>query len=219
MTANVNPPSNVGRRGRRSAHAFRAITHACLLLVMGSAVASDAICPPLESPAPAMPFWDQDTAYELDVKKLPSGKLSLSVVGDVVVIDEAQFATIVRAVDRASSNVGELVIDAREVRIAAPLSFDSALVRILAHTVVFERRGAIALTSRPSGASDGLEVSALRIDLTQASRVPIQVAVEAGSGGRRVVVRTEELLLGDRQRPGVAEAMLPEVIIRIARRL
>ena len=129
------------------------------------------------------------------------------------------FATIVRAVDRASLNVGELVIDAREVRIAAPLSFDSALVRILAHTVVFERRGAIALTSRPSGASDGLEVSALRIDLTQASRVPIQVAVEAGSGGRRVVVRTEELLLGDRQRPGVAEAMLPEVIIRIARRL
>ena len=115
--------------------------------------------------------------------------------------------------------IRDRVIDAREVRIAAPLSFDSALVRILEHTVVFERRGAIALTSRPSGASDGLEVSALRIDLTQASRVPIQVAVEAGSGGRRVVVRTEELLLGDRQRPGVAEAMLPEVIIRIARRL
>lgn len=195
-------------RAVRPSLAFSALALAACIAA-GGAAAADEICPPLAAPALALPSWAEDTAYELDVRKLPDGRLALHVVGDSVVLDAQQFASLVRTVGLAPSNVAELLIDAREVRIAAPLAFDAARIRIVAHSVVFERQGAIVLINAPSGRSDGLEISAERLDLSQTMPVPLQVSVGAGRSGRQVAIQVASLVLrtGDAAGQDAAEAL------------
>ena len=159
-------------------------------------------CPALGSNARTSLSWESDTGYEVAVRDLGGGKLRIVVVGDVLVLNKARFASLLRSVDQAPANVSELVLDAREVRIAEPLALQSAFVRIYAHTVVFEGRGLIALTRAPSAGADGLEINTHQLDLRKAQPIPLQVVMaqhgtpanEDPYRGRKVVIRAAELL-------------------------
>lgn len=152
------------------------------------------VCAPLQLPAMTMPSWDNDAAYELTVRDLGSGQLAITVVGDMLIFDSARFASMVRKVDKAPGNVAEVVLDGRHVRVLEPLSLQSGRVRIQAETVSFEGLGLITLTRAPGAAVDGLEIDALKLDMSKALPLPLQITV-APSSARKVAVRAGELLV------------------------
>lgn len=173
-------------------------------LVQGSALAAVLLgatplaaqvhsCPPLAFPPVAIAAWDDDTSYEMTVRDVGGGQLRLTIVGDILVLDAAKFASLVRTVDKAPGNVAEIVLDARVVRVLEPLALQSGRIKIYAQTVSFEKRGVVALTRAPSGTADGLEINALEVDLRQALPLPLQLTVAQGTA-RGVTIRAGRLL-------------------------
>ncbi|NML60707.1 hypothetical protein HHL21_06325 [Massilia sp. RP-1-19] len=126
------------------------------------------------------------------VKDLGGGRLRITVVGDILIVDAARFASLVRTVDKAPGNIAEVVFDARVVRILEPISLQSGMIRIYADQVSFENRGLIALT-KPAATADGLEVNAIQLDLRKSLALPLQVSVNPNRA-RRVTVRAQQLL-------------------------
>lgn len=166
-----------------------------LLLTAGlPLLVSAAACPPLSLPLVATAAWEDDTAYEMTVRDVGDGRLSITVVGDILQFDSVRFNSLVRSVDKAPDNVAELVLDGRVVRIVEPLALQSGAVRIQAQTVSFEGLGRIALTRPPGAASDGVEINTLQLDMRKALPVPLQVTVAPGSG-RQLSVRADSLLV------------------------
>lgn len=133
-------------------------------------------CPALAFNNPAPLAWDQDTSYELTVRAAENGRLRITVVGDILVLDKARFGNLLREVDKAPENVDEVILDAREVHISEPLSLQRGLIRVFAQTVSFSGRGLLAVTKAASQ-SDGIEVFARRLDFSKAQPVPLQVTV------------------------------------------
>lgn len=165
-----------------------------VLLGMIPMPSSAQICPPLQLPAMSHIAWDDDVAYEVTVREQGDGKLSIRVVGDILIFDSAHFSSMVRKVDKAPGNVVEVVFEARHVRILEPLALQSGRARVHAQVVSFEGLGLIALTRPPSAAADGLEINALQLDMRNALPLPLQVSVLPGAG-RRVTIHAGELLI------------------------
>lgn len=157
------------------------------------AVAQTPSCPALAFPPFTGAAWDEDTSYEITVRDLGAGQLRITVVGDILLLDNKQFTSLMRTVDKAPGNVAEVVLDGRVVRLVEPLSLQNGRVRILAQSLVLEGRGLIALTKRPGSESSGLEIYAQTIDLRKALPLPLQISV-APTASRSVVVRAGSLI-------------------------
>ena len=191
MRSNPNPADRCLQVCR---HLLLAAALALLTWNQALARSSDAqLCPPLASNALNAPSWDDDTGYELTVRELDGGKLRITVVGDILVLDQKHFDSLMRGVDKAPGNVAEVVLDGRDVRIAGPLTLQSGKIRIAAQRLSFTGRGLIALVSAPGQASDGLEITAQSLDMRSALPVPLQLTI-ADDAQRTVVIRAAELI-------------------------
>jgi len=154
------------------------------------------MCPALNIQNPSGMRWEDDTGYEMTARDVGNGRLRVTVVGDILVLDQARFASLLRSVDKAPDKVAEVLLDAREVRITEPLSLQRGLIRIQAQSVAFVGRGQVALT-RPQTEADGIEILAQRLDVSKAQPVPIQVSVTLAAATpeqRQVRILTEALL-------------------------
>ncbi|MGQ3002539.1 hypothetical protein [Hydrogenophaga sp.] len=148
-------------------------------------------CVPIAQLQPSLshPNWDQDTAYEISVLE-EGDKLSVSIVGDLIVLDSNRFASIVRSVDKAAPNIKRLSIDAREIRVLDPIAIQSGWIVLNGTKVSFEGRGALLLTKAATKEKDGIVINAHSIDFTSANRVPLQLSV---SGGREMRVNAKDV--------------------------
>lgn len=158
-----------------ASYALMLAVHATLLPSFAFAATAD--CPPLSLPTLAGPSWAEDAAYEMTVSDIGEGQLAVRVVGDVLKLDSAGFASLIRASGRAPSNVKKIILDAREVRIFEPISLQSGIILINAQSVAFEGRGALILTKLPSNQSEGLEINALEMDIRSSLPTPFQISL------------------------------------------
>ncbi|MDQ1918983.1 hypothetical protein [Massilia pseudoviolaceinigra] len=191
------------RRTKASIAISRLIGVALLFSQLPSSAQKD--CPPLTLPPVSIASWDADTAYEMTVRDLGGGQLRITIVGDILMVDAARFASLVRTVDKAPGNVAEVVLDARVVRILEPIALQSGMLRIFADTVSIEERGLVALTKAPGSATDGLEINATMVDVRSAIPIPLQLSVKAGSP-RRVKIRAARLMTSAGQLQGAQAA-------------
>jgi hypothetical protein len=160
-------------------------------------------CPPLATPVGNPPSWDADTAYELTDTKLPDDSLRLTVVGDVLVLDQARFGSLLRSPGLAPPARGAVVLDAREIEVRGPLSLQRGSLRIYAQTLKLADAGLLAL-SQAAGSSDGIEVYVQRLDLSRAQPVPLQLVVSENppTGGPVQILRQFKLRAQEVVTPG-----------------
>lgn len=151
-------------------------------------------------PAPAITYqsWDEDSNYDL-YEGVKDDRKTIRIVGDILNITKEDFGSIVRDIDEAPSNVSEIIFDAREINVLAPISFTSSTIVLLADTVKFGPSGGFYLTSEPTDAKDGLYVSANSVMFANAMPRPIQIALGHGNNNRKVQFHAKNLNVEGRE--------------------
>ncbi|TAW06613.1 hypothetical protein ELI25_29530 (plasmid) [Rhizobium ruizarguesonis] len=213
----------MGRLGRessavRGAHTASTIVLAATLTLgtmsvrAGAAEAEEeqatVACTAFPAPSIAYQLWEEDANYDM-YEGVKDERKTIRIVGDILNITKDDFGSIVRDIDEAPSNVSEIIFDAREINVLAPISFTTSKIVLLADTVKFGPSGAFYLTAEPSDANDGLYVSANTVKLENAMPRAIQIALGHGSNNRRVQFQGKSLQVeGQEISPEDADAVI-----------
>lgn len=152
-------------------------------------------CFAFPSPNIAYQSWESDTNYDL-YEGIVDGRKVIRVVGDIVNISKEDFGSLVRDVNEAPSNVAEIIFDAREINVRAPISFTSAKITILADKLKFGPEGSFYLTSDASAVKDGLKIVANEVAFENALPRPLQISLGDGNNGRTVEAIFKTLKVG-----------------------
>lgn len=186
-----------------------ALYMACLLALIstGAYAGASSAAPTLTCnvvPPPAVvgtKSWDDDDNYSLTSRTV-NGSVSIRVTADIVRINDANFHSLVREIDKAVPNVSEVIVDARKIVIDGPLSFESSHLVFLGDEIDFGPSGRISLTSAPRGTNDGLRLIARSVSFDDGARKPIQFVPSAAPQRRIDIVASEvrangQVLVGD----------------------
>jgi hypothetical protein len=126
----------------------------------------------------SLPSWDKDLLYTRKRDVTPVGEI-LYYVGDILRIDNVNFASVVREMNAARSDVRRITFDAREIYIEGPLSFSSAKIEFLADRIVFGRGARITFADAPFASQpDGISLITKSLEFADSLPVPLQVELD-----------------------------------------
>jgi hypothetical protein len=98
-----------------------------------------------------------------------SNRAIVVIVGDVVVLDQATFPSLVVPRDAYHTGVERLVVDAREIVLDMEIALQGGHIVLHADVIRFGPRARLTLSGDPGDRDDGLELVANHLDLRAAS--------------------------------------------------
>lgn len=98
-----------------------------------------------------------------------SDRATVVIVGDVVVLDQATFPSLVVPWGGYHTGVGRLVVDAREIVLDMEIALQGGHIVLHAEVIRFGPRARLTLSGEPGDQDDGLELVADHLDLRAAS--------------------------------------------------
>lgn len=152
-------------------------------------------CDVLGPPTPlGLVSFEADHGYDLRVEKQDDG-LHVRVIADSLTVNATDTQSLVRSPADAATGIAELILDARRISIAAPISLTTGKVLILGEEVEFARAGRLSMTHRATNA-DGLSIVARRLRFQPGIARPIDVPVH-GDASRSIRIAAVDVYQGD----------------------
>lgn len=157
------------------------------LVFAGATVLSQAkgAAPPAAQPAPpclvvsppvpaSYPDWNSDDGYNLS-KAQDGTAVRIRISADIVRINNRNFQSLVREIDKAIPNISAIVVDARKIILNAPLSFETTKLTFLSDEFEFGPLGKITLTAAAPAGGDGIRIITRKLTFDDMVSKPFQV--------------------------------------------
>ncbi|MGV8041452.1 MAG: hypothetical protein AB2L07_15800 [Thermoanaerobaculaceae bacterium] len=114
----------------------------------------------------------------VSTEKTEGGGLNIYVTGDRIVINEANFGSLMRHQDDPLTNVNQITFDGREIYLDSALVLSSARVRLLGMLVEVGPNGSIVLRDGSADREDGVEIVCETLRLSNAMNVPFDFSTD-----------------------------------------
>ncbi len=122
--------------------------------------------------------WLQDNRIYLQDRSTSAERKDYRIVGDIVVLSEANFPSLARGEGSVLAGKSSIVIEAREVVFSMPLRLDDTELIVLAEQVSFTPVGFVSMTTPAAGFAQRVDICARRMTLEGGLRLPFQFRLD-----------------------------------------